>query len=189
MGLIEELNEVAEQIRLDNLSYTRAVAKARGVFGVEEDPYSYGKDLANVFTKIAELIKQKFIPVPLGGDGKPLEVGRRYFGSDGRAWTVLGFKPCSYDVIGECDGSINAHLKGCWLSVERPDTQERIDADKHKAFSEYWGCEDIRCNSCPAAIDGKTPAQRYGFLMSVQNCKKAMGYELALRQMKLDGRV
>lgn len=187
MGLIEDLREVGRRLR--GSSAVKAISDACEGFGIRCDIVRhacFGDGLADLFAKIAKRVEKEYVPVPLGKDGKPLEVGRHYFGKDGRRWTVLGFKPGAYDVVGECDEEVNAYLKGCWLSVERPDTQERIDADKDEPMPKYWGCEGSACCNCPAMVDRKTPAQQYGFHASAYNCRKAQGYDLALRQMRLD---
>lgn len=183
MGLIDDLQKAAKAVN-EKVSGSAAIYTARLRLGAEEGP-TYGNELFNVLTFIAERIGKEYVPVPLSKDGEPLEVGRRYYGKDGRAWTVLGFKPCAYDVVGMSDeGSLNTHMKGRWLSTEQPDTQERIDEDKRKSVSQYWGCGGAGCHQCPSKVDGLTPCERYG----MDECEVAMGYDLALRQARLDGR-
>lgn len=69
-------------------------------------------------------------------------------------------------------------------AVERPDTQERIDADAQKIFGDYWGCTGQRCAECPAKIDGKRPPEHYGVL----SCAFAKTLDILRRQRELDAR-
>lgn len=70
------------------------------------------------------------------------------------------------------------------LTHTPPDTQERIDEDKKKDSSGYWGCLGYSCYECPAKIDGLKPNERYG----VRDCTIAQGMNLGIRQAKLDSR-
>lgn len=70
------------------------------------------------------------------------------------------------------------------VTVEEPDTQERIDGDVDKLLNEYWGCEDIGCDECPAIVDGQMPFERYG----VDNCLTAQTLDLLRRQRELDAK-
>lgn len=70
------------------------------------------------------------------------------------------------------------------LTHEKPDTQERIDADKKKLMYEYWECKSSKCGECPATIDGKKPSLYYG----VRSCSTAQGMDIARRQAELDAR-
>lgn len=186
MGLIDDLKRAQE--KACGTTSLDAICEARLALGVEISACTYGSDLANVFNRIIDRIEQEYVKVPLDADGNPMEISGRYFGKDGRAWMILGFKPCTYDVIGECDGHINTHLKGSWLSTEQPDTQERIDEDKMKDAYDYWGCLANPCEECPAVVDGRKPRERYGMSNTTFGCAVAQGYDLALRQAKLDGR-
>lgn len=71
------------------------------------------------------------------------------------------------------------------VTVEEPDTQERIDADALKPFREYWGCTEKLCYECPAKIDGKRPVEYYDTL----GCGYAKILNLLRRQLELDARV
>lgn len=191
MGLIDDLREVRRRLyRKEAAEAIDEACDGLGIpYGIKGDAF-HGDDLASVLVEISARIKREFIPVPLGKDGRRLEVGRHYFGSDGRAWMVLGFRPNrTYDVVGQCGDEVNQYLKGVWLMSERPDTQERIDADKEKSTIDYWGCSNAACDECPAMVDGKRPYERYGIRsISYNSCVVAQGYDLALRQARLDGR-
>lgn len=143
----------------------------------------------------------------LGADGKPIVVGEtvwlgdeysQYAGSsgslNGNEYSLLGVdseeallveddrlvvNDKNYVRLSTC----NAWCPASFLTHTQPDTQERIDADKKKENSKYWGC-CFYCNNCPAEIDGKKPRERYGSL----NCSIAQGLDIARRQYKLDKR-
>lgn len=70
------------------------------------------------------------------------------------------------------------------VTVEEPDTQERIDADAQKMTDDYWDCYGIDCEECPVKIDGKKPRERYG----VDNCLTAQTLDLLRRQRALDAK-
>lgn len=69
------------------------------------------------------------------------------------------------------------------VTVEEPDTQERIDGDARKLPSKYWACVG-RCDECPTKIDGKKPWERYG----VSRCAEAKTLDLLRRQRALDAK-
>ena len=62
------------------------------------------------------------------------------------------------------------------------DFQKKIDIDARKPAYEYWHCEDVDCDDCPAKIDGKTPKERY----NTDECETAKCVEILSRQRKLD---
>ena len=146
-------------------------------------------------------------PEVLGADGKPIVVGEtvwlgdeysQYAGSsgslNGNEYSLLGVDS-EEALLVEDDRLVvngknyvrlsicNAWCPASWLTHTQPDTQERIDADKKKENSKYWGC-CFYCNNCPAEIDGKKPRERYGSL----NCSIAQGMDIARRQAELDKR-
>lgn len=121
-------------------------------------------------------------PGVLGADGKPIEVGETVWNAIGEEFSVTSVttntKGETVVWLGDCGPWNPAHL-----THTPPDTQERIDADKKKENSKYWGC-CFYCNNCPAEIDGKKPRERYGSL----NCSIAQGMDIARRQYELDKR-
>lgn len=62
--------------------------------------------------------------------------------------------------------------------------KERGGGDVDKLLNEYWGCEDIGCDECPAIVDGQMPFERYG----VDNCLTAQTLDLLRRQRALDAK-
>lgn len=70
------------------------------------------------------------------------------------------------------------------VTVERPDTQERIDEDAVKYHLDYWGCRWYSCFECPTKIDGEVPNRRYG----VASCVTAQTLDLLRRQRELDAK-
>lgn len=77
---------------------------------------------------------------------KDIKIGEHYYGGDGRKWRVLAIAPGDqYDVVGVPEGVSSAGwwdylelpdalalwkpLRHTWLSVEKPDTWERIIYD------------------------------------------------------------
>lgn len=79
--------------------------------------------------------------------------------------------------------SIKAWIERNYIERPRPDTQERILVDARKIYIEYWGCENILCDDCPAKVDGKTPKEHYG----THSCDRAQALDLLRRQRELDG--
>lgn len=63
----------------------------------------------------------------------------------------------------------------------RRDTQRAIDEDAAKTAAEYWGCERLACDECPALVGGRTPRERYG----TARCGTAMKIELLQRRREL----
>lgn len=130
-------------------------------------------------------------PEVLGADGKPIKVGDAM-------WSLSGAGPLTVTSLhtddptpdgGDSpwadldDDGLYSWIYAGSLTHTQPDTQERIDADKKKENSKYWGC-CFYCNNCPAEIDGKKPRERYGLL----NCSIAQGMDIARRQYELDKR-
>lgn len=123
----------------------------------------------------------------LGADGLPIKAGETVYTIDSE-WFDTPLEVLSVESL-----SVKVSLpsgKG-WtmfradrLTHTPPDTQERIDADKGKSGTEYWGCIGLLCGDCPAEIDGKRPSDRYGVL----NCSTAQGMDIARRQADLDAR-
>lgn len=63
-------------------------------------------------------------------------------------------------------------------------TEDSKVAGENCGTCEYWGCTDFTCRECPAAIDGKDPAERYGCR---QACGAAMRLDLIARAKRLAG--
>lgn len=130
-------------------------------------------------------------PEVLGADGLPIKVGETVWNTF--SWHKGVVKELNAKAL-KVNGKSTAYVEwsnGRWspcirldhLTHTPPDTQERIDADKKKENSKYWGC-CFYCNNCPAEIDGKKPRERYGSL----NCSIAQGMDIARRQYELDKR-
>ncbi|TNU89017.1 hypothetical protein FIC87_12520 [Eggerthella lenta] len=122
-------------------------------------------------------------PEVLGADGLPIKVGQTVYGGDGRTWSVTAIRGGEYNVlaVGSAGGQRKG-LRASWLTHAQPDTQARIDEDKHKGYVSYWGCLEHECCDCPATVDGKTPDERYG----VVSCTVAQGMDIARREIELD---
>ena len=135
-------------------------------------------------------------PEVLGADGEPIKAGETVWDStspnDPTSSTVwrhggplkvlrrndvrAGF------VICENDQGIPLDCYAAELTHAAPDTRERIDEDKRKAYDAYWGCDtNITCSDCPAVIDGMKPYEYYGVL----NCRVAQGMDIARRKREL----
>lgn len=130
-------------------------------------------------------------PEVLGADGLPIKVGDAM-------WSLSGAGPLTVTSLhtddptpdgGDSpwadldDDGLYSWIYAGSLTHTPPDTQERIDEDKKKENSKYWGC-CFYCNNCPDEIDGKKPRERYGSL----NCSIAQGMDIARRQYELDKR-
>lgn len=124
-------------------------------------------------------MKDELKPCPFcGAEAKPVFKGR------------LNYVVCSNER--ECWCGMTASVStpeeavAIWNSriEEEEDTQERIDEDARKPFSEYWGCRWIECTECPATIGGETPMKRY----HTPRCEIAQTLDLLRRQRELDGK-
>lgn len=140
-----------------------------------------------------------------GSDGLPIAKGETVY-LDAEHAKIAGspslsaYHGCDLSFVGphqglvvdtfSADGSAyfaNAEPAWCpasWLTHTSPDTQERIDADKKKWRSTYWGCGDASCDECPSLIDGKKPYEYYG----VNGCVIAQGMDIARREQELKER-
>ena len=146
-------------------------------------------NICNVFH--GKRVKRR-APEVLGADGLPLDEDDTVYGMGREQHRYTVQVPYSInEVIGQrfcvqCYDHDEGNITWCdpsMLTHTQPDTQERIDADKKKENSKYWGC-CFYCNNCPAEIDGKKPRERYGSL----NCSIAQGLDIARRQRELDKR-
>lgn len=134
MGLIDNLNKAASVVKGDHA--TDAISLVREAFDVWEEDTSYGGDLANVLSRIAERIEKECVPVPLDMDGKPIEIDGAYYGLDGEKFLVVGLKGGSRVVCSKDGGHFFSRLS-THLSKTPPDTQERIDHDVSLSSWEY----------------------------------------------------
>lgn len=146
-------------------------------------------NICNVFH--GKRVKRR-APEVLGADGLPLDEDDTVYGMGREQHRYTVQVPYSInEAVGQrfcvqCYDHDEGNITWCdpsMLTHTQPDTQERIDADKKKENSKYWGC-CFYCNNCPAEIDGKKPRERYGSL----NCSIAQGLDIARRQRELDKR-
>lgn len=125
----------------------------------------------------------------LGADGKPIVVGETVYRlTDGTAWKVTKLHHSEPRISVVSVGGKRVTAGGWFLASEYthtpPDTQEKIDRDKHKTMTRYWECEDAECYTCPCRFDGKKPSEHYG----VFSCEVAQGMDIARRQAELGKR-
>ena len=124
----------------------------------------------------------------LAADGRPLREGETVYGT-GRTQHRFVVRAASDYEEDEPDGRFRVPCvdkddgdEECWcdpsqLTHERPDSWERLDEDARRHRYDYWNCWKARCSSCPAAVDGKNPRERYG----VDDCQDAMQLDLVRR--------
>lgn len=126
-----------------------------------------------------------FLPRPLYEDGNPVqfdgEVSHPKTGEAVRVKRMNMFYDGDF-VLGFDSGNA-VYSKG--ERVKRPDTQKSIEMDALLPTNHYWRCEDAPCDECPARVDGKNPAERYG---TPEDCDLAMIFDLLRRQRELDKR-
>lgn len=125
----------------------------------------------------------------LDRDGVPIEVGDTvWHEADGTELHVIGFQ---HEEDGERIVTVERvrgpiDWDGCRrlsLSHVRPDSWERLAEDARNGLCDYWSCHDARCVDCPATVDGKDPAQRYG----TDSCAHAMAVDIVARAKALAG--
>lgn len=126
----------------------------------------------------------------LGADGKPIKVGETVYRlTDGTAWKVTKLHHSEPRISVVSVGGKGVTAGGWFLASEYthtpPDTQERIDEDARNDGIAYWDCLESSCDECPARINGKTPAERYG---TPGDCDRAMILDLLRRQREYDKR-
>lgn len=175
----------------------RAIDSIKFVGGIAYLFDRYGDMIATVDTSVGERVKRPQPEVP-GADGKPIQPGETVWDSTSphdpasdNAWrhggplTVLRRNDVRAGNI-ICENDQGAPIDCCAadLTHERPDTQERIDEDKHKSMSSYWDCYSCDCSNCPSLINGKTPNKHYG----VVSCSIALGMDIARREQELKAR-
>lgn len=132
-------------------------------------------------------------PEVLGSDGLPLNEDDTVYGTGREQHRYTVQVPYSInDEVGErfcvqCYDNDEGNVVWCdpsMLTHTPPDTQERIDEDKHKIASAYWRCESEFCSNCPSKIDGMSPREYYDVCI----CDVAQGMDIARRQRELDKR-
>lgn len=125
----------------------------------------------------------------LDRDGVPIEVGDTvWHEADGTELHVIGFQ---HEEDGERIVTVERvrgpiDWDGCRclsLSHVRPDSWERLAEDARNGLCDYWSCHDARCVDCPATVDGKDPAQRYG----TDSYAHAMAVDIVARAKALAG--
>lgn len=121
----------------------------------------------------------------LDADGVPIRVGDTVWDvKTGKGYEVVGVNHDEMTVSVKVDGFKYDLPSIEHLTHREPDTQERIDADARKDYTEYWHCGSALCSDCPAVIDGKLPRDRYDCV----HCGNAQRLDLLRRQRELDGR-
>lgn len=150
----------------------------------------HGKDVST--SAIEDRVKRP-APEVLGADGLPLNEDDTVYGTGREQHRYTVQVPYSInDGVGErfcvqCYDHDEGNITWCdpsMLTHTPPDTQERIDEDKHKIASAYWRCESEFCSNCPSKIDGMSPREYYDVCI----CDVAQGMDIARRQRELDKR-
>lgn len=120
-------------------------------------------------------------------DGAPIDEGDEVWTEDGCRWKVLGIKdgghPVQAKCVEGCHRGKRRDLKWTWVSHERPDSWESLREDVRKVYTAYWGCIGLRCDECPALVDGKKPNERY----DTAGCQAAEQLDLLARAERLAG--
>lgn len=159
-------------------------AEAADLLGIEhQDCFECGGDECDACAeRVADAMAAHLMPEgvewPRFEDGEPVRIGDEVLGKHGEpvAVTRVSF------VEGGCYFNESRYVAGERVKrPERPDTQERIDADARKSSSGYWECYGSACDNCPARIGGMTPKQRY----HAEECNKAKILDLLRRQREL----
>ncbi len=120
-------------------------------------------------------------------DGAPIDEGDEVWTEDGCRWKVLGIKegghPVQAKCVEGCHRGKRRDLKWSWVSHECQDSWESLHEDVRKVYTDYWGCIGLRCDECPALVDGKNPSERYDTIW----CDTAMQLDLVARAERLAG--
>ena len=123
----------------------------------------------------------------LDKDGAPIDEGDTVWTDDGCRWKVLGIKegghPVQAKCVEGCHRGKRRDLKWSWVSHECQDSWESLHEDARKVYTAYWGCIGLRCDECPALVDGKNPSERYDTIW----CDMAMQLDLVARAERLAG--
>lgn len=154
--------------------YLSMVECAFGVDGLTE--------LTDTFMMLLDQVPEACKPA-VSKDGRPVALGSRVWLGD-REMRVVAVSHRGKVAIREWTkerGRGAFWVPADKVTVERPDTQERIDADALKILDRYWGCTGKRCTECPVEIDGKRPTEHYGVL----SCDSAKTLDLLRRQREL----
>lgn len=139
-------------------------------------------ELTDTFMMLLDQVPEACKPA-VSKDGRPVALGSRVWLGD-REMRVVAVSHRRKIAIREWP---KEHGGGAFwvpadkVTVERPDTQERIDEDATNGYLYYWRCRGLSCSECPAKIDGKKPWERYG----VVGCIEAKILDLLRRQREL----
>lgn len=148
--------------------------------------YLYDRYGCLITTIDAEFDERIVRPKPevLGADGKPIVEGETVWDADGEKYVVNEIWGDGVDCQHADDRQRYSVIDADGLTHTPPETQERIDDDKHKSTSSYWDCYGRDGSNCPSLINGKTPNKHYG----VVGCVVAQGMDIARREQELRAR-
>ena len=132
MNAIEKLGEFAEAVRWGG--ECRILHEYHKDFGGECSDRECGECRAVYLRAVADEIERDRADSPkvLDADGKPIEVGKVYYGkSDGAAWLVEGINANnkSHPIVARNASKGAKELRPEWLTLEPPDTWERLYLD------------------------------------------------------------
>lgn len=188
MRTAERLREVAEGMST-LLTVENPIDSLRVSVDAEESG-TYSNDMRNALIKIAELmdteIEERYLPRPVFEDGEVVRSGDA-IDHDGVRLEVTGTmvkvigatddKPVE-KVYSLCGSGLEGYVASPLPRWKEPDSLERIEKDARMHYRDYWGCDRVECDDCPAKVDGKVPLKRYG----VDLCLRAQTLDLLRRQ-------
>lgn len=180
--LVEELKEMVSCAKEESMYPTEFSEPITGHSCISSE------EECELFQRIIKRIEDEYMPLPKDADGVPIKLGDEvYISEDARKFIVTRFNIKANNTLVSLNfkygGSKSELLK--WpneISHKEPDTLERIEADARKSMLDYWGCSGVRCENCPALVEGKGPDERYRVDGS---CEEAMVLDLLARQRKI----
>lgn len=90
--------------------------------------------------------RENFIQIPINKDGEPVLIGRTYYGGDGTAWKVRGFRGGGWPVVATNPYGETKELKGKWLSQNDPTIWRDADGEPLEVGATYWVVDESDCS-------------------------------------------
>lgn len=178
---LEELTIAPGGFTCEMLKKLQGIESCRGLFCSE----CY-ENAEKAFKDIIEQAKAETFMRPCYKDGTPFEFGQKIESNCGTEFLPsfvkvyadgsmsLGNGANAFSV-----GGMSPHVVKHQCSIA--ELREKLDNDKKKGLTRYWGCSDMSCNNC-TICDGKAPGEHYG----VGTCQTAMGMDIMRRQNEID---
>lgn len=130
----------------DNNTLTRA-AKETGIFQPAMNYIHVCEAfLGYIANEIEREQRENFVQIPVDKDGEPVLIGRAYYGGDGTAWKVRGFRGGGWSVVATNPDGETKELKGKWLSLNDPTILRDADGEPLEVDATYWPVNEKFCS-------------------------------------------